>query len=119
MLLIHIVGTATDDTVCVSCPTGTFQDQNNLELQCKNCSTCSTPSAETQACTAQTDTECGSKSDSGGKWPSQTERQTSIVGVNDLDRQADRQTDGQTDRQMDKWPTGRQTDNVGILVALS
>lgn len=93
MLLIHIVGTATDDTVCVSCPTGTFQDQNNLELQCKNCSTCSTPSAETQACTAQTDTKCGSKSDSGGKWP----------------RQTGRQMDEQTDRWINDLPVDRQT----------
>lgn len=74
---VQKLGTATDDTLCVSCPTGTFQDQNNLELQCKNCSTCSTPSAETQACTAQTDTECGNKLTP----QSEREKDTSDPGV--------------------------------------
>lgn len=78
---VNILGTATDDTVCESCPTGTFQDQNNTQLQCKNCSTCSTPSAKTQACSRQTDTECGDEPTSQGEREKDTADPGVIVGI--------------------------------------
>ncbi|XP_022342165.2 uncharacterized protein LOC111135959 isoform X2 [Crassostrea virginica] len=55
------LGTPTNNTVCAACPSSTFQDKSNLEPQCKNCSTCSTPSAELAACSSQKDTQCDEK----------------------------------------------------------
>lgn len=73
-------GTATDDTVCESCPSGTFQDQEN-QHQCKNCTTCSPPSAETQACSRQTDTVCGDEPTSQGEREKDTADPGVIVGI--------------------------------------
>ncbi|XP_061188576.1 tumor necrosis factor receptor superfamily member 3-like [Saccostrea echinata] len=58
---VQKLGTSTEDTDCMPCPEGMFQDRENLDPQCKNCSRCSDPSKETQGCSRQSDTQCNDK----------------------------------------------------------
>ncbi|XP_056008842.1 tumor necrosis factor receptor superfamily member 1B-like isoform X2 [Ostrea edulis] len=55
---VQKLGTSTEDTTCKACLKGTFQNRENLESTCKNCSTCSDPSGERMACSSLSDTQC-------------------------------------------------------------